>query len=485
MRQRKVGARSLSVLLCLVMLFTVMLPVRAKAKEAKELTVSVELEKIDSYGNIFLPLIKEDMFAAGYEFGDVVKLAYSEGELILPFCSDYIDVDTLASAFLARSKDDYVKLSINMGNFASTYNLAVRTEESDGKISWSPAEGVTWPICFTISMETKGGYLEDYENHHTGDYSNERSDYGDLTDEQFANFRAITTTGIREGVLYRTASPVNPANKRNTYADHAIQGAGVNVIMNLADDEETLNSYEGAEDSYYIKQKVIPLKMSAYFLSDDFREKLAKGLKFFAENKDGIYAVHCTEGKDRAGFVSAILECLMGASYDEVVEDYMISFYNYYGITPESPKYLTIANSNLVIFLQKAFDVEDLKTADLSKEAEEYIREIGLTDEEISALKSNLGIDDILSSMDDLKGKIKAKKGKIKVEMSCKNPEVVNYDVELVNKKGKKQTFHYEDEEFTIKKQKSGKYKVSITACMTYGNHEYHGETIKKTVKVK
>ena len=36
---------------------------------------------------------------------------------------------------------------------------------------------------------------------------------------------------------------------------------------------------------------------------------------------EGPYLIHCTEGKDRTGFVSALLECLIGAG----AESYLLS----------------------------------------------------------------------------------------------------------------------------------------------------------------
>lgn len=105
----------------------------------------------------------------------------------------------------------------------------------------------------------------------------------------------------------------------------------------------------------------------------------------------GTYYVHCTEGKDRAGFVSALLECLMGATYDEVVADYMVTYYNYYGVEPGTDKYEAIANSNIIKTLQNAFGVEDLSKADLQKGAKDYMKAIGLTDAEITDLMVNLG----------------------------------------------------------------------------------------------
>ena len=116
---------------------------------------------------------------------------------------------------------------------------------------------------------------------------------------------------------------------------------------------------------------------------------MADGLRFMATNQ-GVYLVHCTEGKDRAGFVSALLECLKGATLEEVISDYMETYYNYYGVEKGTRKYDAIANSNIVESLQQAFNVDSLETSDLVKEAEEYLRDIGLNSFEIYLLKSNL-----------------------------------------------------------------------------------------------
>ena len=159
--------------------------------------------------------------------------------------------------------------------------------------------------------------------------------------------------------------------------------------MNLADDESTVKSYEDYDASYYATTNYIALNMGVDFTAEEFRAKLAEGLRFFAANP-GVYAVHCTEGKDRAGLVSALLEIFMGARYDEVVGDYMTTFYNYYGVTPADERYENIANSNIVKTLSRAFGVENLKTADLKMCAEQYIKSIGLSDTEISALRDNL-----------------------------------------------------------------------------------------------
>ncbi|MBR2382740.1 MAG: tyrosine-protein phosphatase, partial [Anaerotignum sp.] len=93
------------------------------------------------------------------------------------------------------------------------------------------------------------------------------------------------------------------------------------------------------------------------------------------------------------GFVSALLECLMGASAEEVVDDYMTTYYNYYGVETESIQYIIIAESNIEKSLASAFDIEDIRGdgVDLAAEAECYMTEkLGLTAEEIASIKANL-----------------------------------------------------------------------------------------------
>ena len=285
----------------------------------------------------------------------------------------------------------YVSLAINMGNFAETYGIAIKGTDENGDWFWTACEGVSFPIQVTYELAEKEGYMAEYILHELN-RTNNREDYAHLTDEAFANVRNVITTGMGVGRLFRSSSPINPELGRNEYADAAIKAAGVTVIMNLADSAEDAANYPGFADSYYAAQKVIYLNLGVDFAAADFKAGLADGLRFFAEN-EGVYLVHCTEGKDRAGFVNALLQCLMGATYEEVVADYMVTYTNYYGVEVGSEKYNAIANSNIIKSLQNAFGVEDLSKADLAAEAKEYVLSLGLTEAEVAALMTNLGAD--------------------------------------------------------------------------------------------
>ena len=136
------------------------------------------------------------------------------------------------------------------------------------------------------------------------------------------------------------------------------------------------------------------LDLSVSYSSDDFAQKLAAGLIEMSEH-EGPYLVHCLEGKDRTGFVCALLEALCGATYDEMLDDYMITYQNYYGITRESDpdKYDVIADLNLNGMLQYLAGVDDdadLSAIDYSGYARDYLVNGGMTDEQVDALVQRL-----------------------------------------------------------------------------------------------
>ena len=361
------------------------------ADEVPTLTATATKAGLTKYGNIDLSLTKEEVFNAGYELGDMVTVKFLDQSLDIPFCQNYSDVDSGTPAFLATASGENVSVAINMGNFAQFYGIATKVTNEDNTYEWHFNEGVEEPVTFTISMKEKGGYLDEYIMRQLS-YTNERADYPDLSDEQFANFRVVNTTGMGKHTLYRTTSPIDNSRGRAAYSDAAIKNARVSVVVNLSDTSEEITQFEGYEGSYYSTTKYVGLNMGVDFMAQEFKVKFAQGLKFMAENP-GIYAVHCLEGKDRTGFTIAVMECLMGASYDEVVEDYMVTFSNYYGVEKGDPRYDAISTSNIVKSLQTAFGVSDLKSANLAAEAEEYMKEIGLTADEIAALKVNLAAD--------------------------------------------------------------------------------------------
>lgn len=378
----------LSVWLSLLLIFcTISCSSCGFQKKPKEFTVTMNLENITKFGNVTLNLENNELLNSGYNYGDILNVSFLNQSLDLPLCSNYSDVDAGKPGIFARNDDINVSLAINLGDFATTYGIATKESFKDETFKWTYCDGVDDSLEFKIKMGQQNGYHDEYMMHKLS-YTNNREDYPELSDAQFANFRMVTTTGIGEGTLYRTSSPIDPQKGRNKYADEELKKAHVDVVLNLSDDDKDVENFPGFSGTYYSTTKYEALNMGIDFNEENFKIKLAQGLRFLANNK-GIYAIHCLEGKDRTGFVIALLECLMGASNDEVINDYMTSYYNYYKIDKNDSKYDLIANSNIKKTLQNLFPNMS-SSDDLSESAYNYVKNLGLSDNEINQLKTNL-----------------------------------------------------------------------------------------------
>lgn len=391
--------RVLSALLAAVLILSLSSVILAENPEPERSSgvppvVSATVGEIEKYGNFRLSISCSDFFAQGYAWGDIVNVSILNQVLEMPVVSNFSDVDQGSMLFRAVRKEDlgedYIVLAINIGDLATTIGLATReTTDADPGYIWHYNEGVSEPVPVLIEMKEQGGYYDLWAMHQLA-RSEKREDYPDLTDAEFANFRMIRMGSIPANRLYRSSSPVDPEICRNTYADAAAARAGIKTFINLADNEETMRGYEGFEETYYSHQNIIALNLGLDFFADDFRAGLARAMRFIIEN-DGPYLVHCVEGKDRAGYLSALLECLMGATEEEIVSDYMLTFKNFYRVEPGTAQYEMIANNNIRKTLCTTFGLETLAGADLQSCAEAFLKSIGLSPEEIEALRARLG----------------------------------------------------------------------------------------------
>jgi protein tyrosine/serine phosphatase/S-adenosylmethionine hydrolase len=361
-------------------LFTVFAVLQAvfAASVKNNLPVSGTVAEIQKYGNLTMDIPPQTLYDAGFKLGDILAVTVKDRTLAVPFCTSYSDVDTGTPLVRDDKKNNLLVVAINMGNFAKTY-------------------GVSAGDTVSFSLKEKAGYLSAYLLHQLK-RTNERSDYS--LDSVFANFRSISVTGIKPGVIYRSSSPVNNEIGRAAYADKLTAAVGIQTVVNLADSAGEIERYASAQafDSPYYyglfkKGQVKPLNMGVDFSSPDFQQKLAEGLRFIIKN-NGPYLIHCTEGKDRAGFVSAVLECFMGAGIDEVKADYMTTYKNYYGVEPGTEQYAAIADSNILASVttvicgrKKGSDISDVN---LAAAAKKYLLSIGLSEDEIAGLRAKL-----------------------------------------------------------------------------------------------
>ena len=332
------------------------------------------------FGAVYIESTIDEFNALGFAYGDSVDVTFSNGYTLedLPYYNGYYS-QSGAPLLVAYPGYPYIAAAIN-----------------NGDCLWDAA-GVREGDTATITLRERGKYL-DIQNARDIHYTDARADYA--TDEIFANFRAVQAGQIRPDRLFRSASPCDNRHGRAAYVDKLLGEAEVQWILNLSDDEEKIADCMEADDfaspnfkALYDGAKVKPIALNMNLGSADFREKLAKGLIAMSE-KEGPYLVHCTEGKDRTGFVCMLLEALCGATYQEIVDDYMLTYANYYGITAASDaaRYTVIVESVLDPLLRTMLNDPnaDLATADLAAGAVAFLQNAGMTDAQITALRDCL-----------------------------------------------------------------------------------------------
>ena len=338
------------------------------------------IESESEFGGIYIHNTIDEFNSLGFEYGDSINISFSNGYEIkdIPYYNGYYtkNGETLLVAYPGYP---YIKAAINNGDDL-----------------WKIA-GVTDTDTATITLQERGKYLniQEARNIH---YTDERNDYA--SDTVFANFRAVQAGNIKKDTLFRGASPCDNQHSRATYANKLIKENRIDFILDLADDDEKIKGYMAEADyssdyfkSLYEAGNVAPIRLNSNYASQEYSIKLALGLTAMLESS-GPYYIHCTEGKDRTGFVCVLLEALSGASYDEIKKDYMITYDNYYGIneTSDNEKYNLLADNLLDPMIQclAEDDNADVRNVDLENCAERYLRNGGMSSENIEKLKKNL-----------------------------------------------------------------------------------------------
>jgi protein tyrosine/serine phosphatase len=350
----------------------------AITEKKPKLTASVtENKKFDS---VYLNLTSSDFEDAGFSLGDSCDVVFSNGYSLtdIPYYNGYY-VKKGENLIVAYPSEKYVIIAANNSPLWSKIGL------NDGD-------------TVEITLNTAGKYIA------TSDalgqsYSIYREDYD--SDSEFANFRSLSGGNLKENFLYRGASPFDNSRNRPYYVDLLLKESNIKLIIDLADSDEDVQEDMNEDDfnspyskELYDSKKVALLDMGSDYDSTDYKTSVANGMKTLIEN-DGPAYIHCTEGKDRTGFVCIIIEALAGASYDEMRLDYMTTYENYYGITETTTpeKYgavLDLYFNTYMEYFAGTDDIDTLQSYDYTSAAEKYLLSGGMTTLEIGQLKETI-----------------------------------------------------------------------------------------------
>ena len=333
------------------------------------------------FGGVYIKISIDDFNKLGYSFGDSVNIKFSNGYKLydIPYYNGYyVDIDE--PLLIGYPGYDYIKVAINYGD--DLWESASLRENDTA----------------TIWLNAKAKYLKIQE---ASDIHYPETQ-GDIPDIKFTNFRNVSVGNIKENILYRGASPIDNSHNRAAVVDKLIKEAKINYDIDLSDTSDNIIEHLNKDNfnspyfkSLYDTNRVIALGMNMRFKEKSFEEGLVKALTAMANN-DGPYYIHCVEGKDRTGYVLMVIESLLDASYEEMIDDYMMTYENYYDITKETDKekYETILEKNIDLMFHYVND-DDKKyllrsSSNYSKYARDYLLHIGMQDEDINKLIKKL-----------------------------------------------------------------------------------------------
>ncbi len=366
-----------------------------KESETVVAKISGRVAEINSYGQVVPDFTPEDMKKAGFDYADLINATIGDDTKVenVPFLTSFNE-----SGVLELSYVDY--------NAKGTdYGFGLLNGDFHKFVGGKVGDKVV------MTLAKKGGYKKNYDLLRSV-YPEERR--ANETAEQYANFRMITTSGMAEGVIYRSSNPLNCVNNACRYrvADSLARVVGIKTEIDLADTEEKVEKYmatEGYESEYcpqlFRAGNTITCGMSAAIFDDAFKAKMGQIVKFMIAHEPP-YLVHCNEGKDRCGFVSMLFEALQGASAEELRDDYMETMLNFYQIEKGGESYRlrqTIAIDRMIWVLCNEeslanykeirwddIDVLAIKSDELQAAARNYLSECGVSDQECDTLMNIL-----------------------------------------------------------------------------------------------
>ncbi|MBP3228132.1 MAG: tyrosine-protein phosphatase [Bacteroidaceae bacterium] len=332
-------------------------------------TLEGTIVSYNEFGGAMVSMTAEDMTKAGFTLGDVLTITLAGKEITAPYYDGYYS-----------PTGDYLFVAYpSYPSICFTANNVGLPEELMG------LEGT--PIV--VKLKEKGGKL-DVQQALSMKYTFERSDYP--SDEAFANARAVSAGRLAIGRLHRTSSPFNNEISRAAYVSAYLEREQVKTVLNLADTEEMILGYDMPAYSRTLWESgdVILCPLKADPTAADFNNRLIAALKELPSHP-APYVVHCLEGKDRTGYVCALLEGLCGATYEEMVSDYLKTYENYFFITPAKDPAVcnALVTLRLNMCLKHYAGVDDeaqLPSVDYAAAFSRYLLAHGMSQAELDAL---------------------------------------------------------------------------------------------------
>lgn len=157
--------------------------------------------------------------------------------------------------------------------------------------------------------------------------SNAYADYSDTTDQEFANFIKYDEFGIKQNILYSSASPINSYSERSNIADKYIKDNKIHIIINLEDNEANTDNLLNHNQTYTSKQDIICAPIDEDIHSEKSKKSIKEIFEYIAKN-NGPFAFICNNGASKCSKIISILQMLNASNYDYIKVAYYKQYFN-------------------------------------------------------------------------------------------------------------------------------------------------------------
>ena len=350
------------------------------------------------YDTIALDTTLQDMERAGYRIGDLVKVSFGEDEFTVTYVRSYAGIGVMGG-FLSTSEssgDDTVRLGYfnvdvwELTGISVGDRIGLDYGGKDPNISKIP------------------NYLAGYNSHYDGS----------ITEEQFCNFRELTGPGMKEGTIYRSVSPYGAGYESTPMVNGLYEEIGIGYIVDVGDgDSKVQKCREAYGDDLYSVRLYDSGEAFVEYISPDInlRPDGVRKVMLALTGSEGKTVICCHLGKDRTGFVCAMLQALAGSDYEDVKREYMLSYVYLYNVEEGSEEYEVLGKMmfDRCFYLLEHPGIEeqaehfdwsviDGYEFDAKAITEKFLREqAGMTDEEMDLLMERISKRSRNGSVDD------------------------------------------------------------------------------------
>ncbi len=186
---------------------------------------------------------------------------------------------------------------------------------------------------------------------------------------------------MKQGVVFRTAAPERISEDGRAYMRNELK---VKTELDLRAATEISGKY--FEDINYINISAPQYAENGIFDSRQ-AETVRDILSVFAEEGNYPIAFHCAVGRDRTGTLAFLLGGLCGMSKDDLCREYDLSFF---ASTEKVVRFPTTMHKNCFDKLLNRMSSYKDSNKSLSYNIEQYMLDIGLTEETITGIRNNL-----------------------------------------------------------------------------------------------